>query len=661
MKKLIIAEKPSQRKEIEKALGDGNYIYTNAIGHLFELKKTNETWNEENLPIYLNDNIISNYTLKKDTQDQFNIVKKNLNKDIDEIICATDPDAEGEIIFRTIVEHLNIQNIKMSRLIIKDLTPTGLRQQFTIREDIKKYEGLRERGYARAFTDYLFGVNFTQALTLKSGIKSNVGRVQSPTLKFIVDRYNENKNHVKSYKYKCQIAYDGYIFNTKEEYETKSQAEVDKQRLINYLENKPDLQENSKLSKLSPPKLYDLTDIQKWSNRKLNLSTSETLKIVQSLYEKGYVTYPRTDSKFITEDTKSKLEQEYQDYTLVDILNNSIKKNEELNKQVVGKVETHEGLTPTGKSINKEQLNQNELAIYDEIEKVFLSNFLNEATIEKKVLNIDGIEEYTNTSKKINIEGYLNLYKNFKEKDFDKTDDKTFKIDILEIESKPKPLFTESTLLSKMQNIHLDIEDEELRELSKETQGIGTPATRSGIIKSLFDNELITEEKNKIIPTKKGITLINNLMLTNSALLNIDFTAKLEQDLKNVERNKSFDVYYSKIKEYTKEIVHDILESDIEKQNSSQNIFIGKCPKCNSDIIKIRTKTNKNWFTCSNKGCDFNFPVYTNVTQNDIKKLLMGEKSSPKSKVSKAGKNYKIVYYINKNNKLEQEFYNKVT
>lgn len=573
MKKLLIAEKSSQMRSLVTALEptakknkgfyEGtDYVFTNAIGHLFEIP----------LPVFVKDiselpkvfeptsNPAPLYTMKENTKEQTKVILDLLRrKDIEEIICSTDPDAEGEAIFREIIESFNGKLPYQTRLIIKDTTENGLRSQFENRESISKYEGLRQRAYGRAIMDYTYGINISQALALKSGIyKLSAGRVQTPTLKMIVDRYNQKINHKKLIEFGFNVITDIpeiVLKNPNHKFSTQNEAN---EYISNITNLKINLSPKEGIKK--PPKLHDLASIQKWGNKTLDLTAEEVLGVVQGLYDKGFVTYPRTDCKMITQETANRFNS---------FFGSKEGFNNEINAQVVGEVTAHEGLTITEKEYVGNQKNEN--AIYNQIKSVFLSNYLDSVNYsELKYSTL--IEEYDYTFKQhvIHSKGYLDFYDDnplsnvvtdFSEVSFQK-------IEVKEVISQPKPLFNEATLISKMQNIHSDIEDKDLQELSKSIEGIGTPATRGTIISSLFAKEYVKMDKKSIIPTEKGIKLIELLETVNSPLLNLEETAKLESRLKDVEKNKNLDIFMEEVNEKINILIDNIKNSNIQKTTS---------------------------------------------------------------------------------------------
>lgn len=565
MKKLFIAEKHSQCKSLMETFEPtstkktgywegNNYIFTYAIGHLYRLK-CNEFAKDINLLPYLFNpaevaNPINYYEANKKTLPQLKVVNKQLiRNDISEIICATDPDAEGEAIYRTIVENVGIsKNINQTRLIIKDTTVEGLKKQFKIRKPISNYEGLRQKAYTRALTDYTLGINLSQAFTIKAKAKTpfSVGRVQTPVLKMIVDRYIANVNYVKKIHYQIKFKYNELDIHESElKFKTVDEANA-------YINSKVGenivFDINAKDVKSLPPSLYDLADIQKFGVDKLSISPLKTLAVVQSLYEKKLVTYPRTDCKIITNETAEMLDSFYGGITV-----NSITLTENINKKVIGDVNAHEGLTLTAQKANLQDLSKLELDVYNEIKNRFLANYLKNATAQK--IEVESKSESTHFKGGFNAileKGYLELLNDKPFKNLVSMDEleqiqsdlsKPIQISrknllVNEIVSPRPALYTESSILSKMQNIHADIDDVDLKKITKNIEGIGTPATRGTIIENLFKQNYIQKKGKGLIPTDKGIFLINELQKQENPLINAEYTAILEKALIEVEKIK---------------------------------------------------------------------------------------------------------------------------
>lgn len=651
MKTLIIAEKPSQAKSLMEAFEPNaqkkqgyyegnNFIITNAIGHLFgrALDTFAEKWNDdyEQLPktFDASNNQIKYYKVKSQTKPQLMIIKSLLDRtDIKEIVCGTDPDAEGETIYREIIEFYKKEKMPQKRLMIKDTTVPGLKKQWEVMKDIKEYEGLRQRAYARSLFDFTVGINLTRAVNVAAGTSGvSVGRVVSPLLKLVVDRYTQNKGFKEIINFGLVFKFlDVELTNSKHRFDTVEQAK-------NYISSLPkEFQTTVAKKEISKkaPSLYDLAGIQKVANDKFSYTAEETLELVQKLYEQKLVSYPRTDCTNITNETAEYLNKIYGGKKIGDIsLNSSI------NKQCLGETTAHEGITLTSEVATS--LSTKEANIYQEIYNVFISNFLPDAIYDEYEVTIKTEEfAYTQKFNVLKKAGYLDFYDNKPVKFVDsfdpsKYDKKNLSYDISskEIKSKPKKLFTASTLLSKMDNIHSDINNKELEELSKEIKGIGTPATRGAIIQKLFDTKVVELKGKNFIPTEKGINAIKILEDLKLPIIDLDYTAKMEQSLRDVEKHKNIEEFITTINKETSIMIENIRKANITKAPSSfggAKEVIGKCPKCGKDIFE-----NDKSFYCSGykdePKCNFSFWKETKFFENKIKvtkskmqQLLKGE------------------------------------
>lgn len=679
---LLIAEKPSQSRALMSALDKSakkqkgfyesdNYIFSNVIGHFLEIPLTEFRKDINHLPFTLDtnaSNIVSSYSVKKSKKGEYKVLQELLMRsDLDEIVCATDPDAEGEAIYREIIESTKIREVKQTRLIIKDMTETGLKKQWQLRQEISNYEGLRQRAFARAISDYLIGMNISQAVMLKTGTAANVGRVKTPVMKLVVERYRENRSFKKIKEYTLEFNIGEItLSNSKLKFKTEEQA-------MFFLDsiNHPIKVSTLKTTKSSKqPSFYDLADIQKYGNKTFGYSSNKVLKIVQSLYDSGYVTYPRTDCKLITSDS-------------ADVLNVVYGKTNQIPKHNIGVVSAHEAITLTTKSLSfeeaKSKLTEEEYNIYVEIASRFKASYYDIATSEEIKVNIDvNNNKFDNKYNLLQQSGYLEIYndKPFKNLisntdyiNVNKLDGKSLSKEeivpvIKEVETKPKPLYTEATLLSKMQNIHNEIDDKELKALSKEIEGIGTPATRGSIIEELFKKGYFEHKGKAIIPTQKCVSLVENLETLNLPIIDVEYTAKLEKELSDVEKNLTFDNYKYKIDKLIDLMIKEIKENNniSHRKNdtcrsSGDKKILGICPQCSEGhITEVKGKYGL-FFACNNKTCDYTISNYYKLTQSDVIKLLAGDPTAVKQLESKQGKKYKARVRL-VGSKIELEFVN---
>lgn len=583
MKTLIVSEKPSVTKDLMQAIDHSakyangyyeskDYIFTNAIGHLLRLKNPEEinpkykTWNLALLPIQINNKIISNYTVNEHTKKQLKIVAELFKRtDIKEIVNATDPDREGELIFSTLYAYLESDK-PCKRLMLKDMTAEGIKEQFLAIEPGEKYNGLKASAYSRSISDYLVGMNITRALTVKYGRGSvlSAGRVQTPTLKLIYDRTKENLSHKKSIHYviKAKIEGTDIVLNLEnKKFNKKEEAE----QLLESFPQSLQIEMAKKKKSKTPPALPNLLDIQKIANNKWGYKAEETLNVVQSLYEKHKaLSYPRTDCNMVTENTAQKLNgklskfEKFEKYPLLDF--------NQLNKKNIGEVTAHEAITPTGVIPKYNVMNEKEINVYKEVANIFFANYCKNY-IYNDVIYTANVEKhlFKAIEKELIDDGYLKVYKNVnhKYKTILATGVYPVTYEVAEVESKPKPLFTEATLISKMENIHNE-EEGEIKKILKDVKGIGTPATRGSIIETLFKRDYIKNKGKAIITTDKGNKFIELLLAIDSKLLDVKYTAELETTLKEMVNNPGdFRSFLTEVNAVTYDMIEAIKASAI--------------------------------------------------------------------------------------------------
>ena len=633
--KLIIAEKPSVAQEIAKVVGasekknsylQGNgYIVSWCYGHLIALAQPQDydekykKWNLEDLPI-----IPQNYKLvvNEETKDHFYMLKNLMNReDIKEIICATDSGREGELIFRLVYEKANCKK-SFKRLWISSLTEESIKKGFENLQDGHKYDSLYQAGLKRAIADWLVGMNASRMYSLNYGNKVTIGRVQTPTLAMLVNREIEIIDFKKEKNYKLILFKNDF----KAESEIfKNEKEV--KEILEKIKCKKALCTKSEKENITkaPPKLYDLTSLQRDCNKILSLTAQETLNIAQNLYEKKLITYPRTDSRFISDD----MEEETKEiinilYDKFDLLQ-STKPICDL-KQVINndKITDHHAIIPTQNIFSSalEKLNKNERNVYELIVKRLL-----ESTHKKvkgyKYNYIFEIEEikFNSSYESIYDYGYLEIENLFLSKIKSKTlenEDKNynfdfengdylenFEINIYDYFTSPPKRYTEDTLLSAMENAdkkeYKNIEENQ----DIEKRGLGTPATRASIIEKLISVEYVERKGKNLIPTKKGI---NAIKIVDEKMKSPTMTAEWEIKLQNIEKGKfSEDEFLEEIIVFIKEFFDkNLVNTEIKKEmmqaneNLKEKEIIGICPKCKNNIYEA----DKNFY-CSNKECNF--------------------------------------------------------
>lgn len=616
MSKLVLAEKPSVAVDIARVLGaknrkngfiEGNgYIVTWCIGHLVGLcypdvyNHEYKEWKLETLPIIPEK---MKTEVLKDTKNQFEIVKRLLNDSkIKEVICATDAAREGEYIFGLIYDKAKC-NKPVKRLWISSMTDEAIAEGFKKLKNRSEYINLYESARCRAEADWLVGLNATRLYSVKHNNKLSIGRVQTPTLAILVERYKEIVNFVPEKYFEIEADYNNFKGLWKNEKGSKISDENIALEIINKVKNKPGIVEdviNEDKSKANPL-LYDLTELQREANKKFGYTAKNTLSAAQSLYEKHkLITYPRTDSRYLSTDMIPTLKE-----ILINISNAKLSKHialilsEELNitNRIVdnSKISDHHAIIPTNKTPSLKELNEAERNIYDLISTRFVSAFLPKYEYQETTvtINIEN-EKFISKGKTIKQLGWLELE--------GKTDDENIEqllpyleinqtievkqVNKLEKFTKPKKHHTEASLLSAMENIGHSIDDEELKEQIKD-KGIGTPATRSSIIERLIDVGYVSREKKNLIPTEKGIQLIEILP---NALKSPVTTAEWEYQLNQISKgSKKADEFMNDIKMMVKELVSEVIKGDsIEFKNTKvlEKEIIGICPRCNKNIYE---------------------------------------------------------------------------
>ena len=518
--KLVIAEKPSVAMSIAKVIGaknkkdgyyEGNdYRVSWCVGHLVQMANPDsydekyKKWRIEDLPIIPKE---YKYEIVNTTKKQFNILKKLMNsKEVDTIINACDAGREGEAIFRLVYMKANCKK-KIERLWISSMEDSAIKEGFNNLKDGKYYDNLFDSAKARAIADWLVGMNMSRLYSCLYDENYSIGRVQTPTLAMIVDRDFEIENFKKEKYYTVEIELDKFILST-----NRIDNRVIAEQLINLIGNTIKITDLVKKEKITKPDLpFDLTTLQRECNKYFGYSAKQTLDYAQSLYEKKYITYPRTDSRYLTEDM------------IVSTINNILGKNDfdtERIKIVFNskKVSDHHAIIPTVSSLSKDisYLPESESKVYR-----LILNKLNASVgyplVENttKIVAIFDSFEFTNTGKVIKDEGFTKYLKEYTSKKSEDTIFPNVNIgDELEIKEKnikekyttPPKHFTEDSLLKAMEIAGNDVLE---KGIEVERRGIGTPATRAGIIENLIYKGYIKRDKRNLISTRKGLNLVS--------------------------------------------------------------------------------------------------------------------------------------------------------
>ena len=543
---LVIAEKPSVALSIAKVIGaknkkdgyyEGNgYRVSWCVGHLIQMANPDAydekytKWNMADLPIIPKE---YKYEVAKATKKQFNTLKKLMNdKEIDAVINACDAGREGEAIFRFVYNEAKCKK-KMKRLWISSMEDSAIKEGFDNLKDGKDYDNLFESAQARAIADWLIGMNISRLYSCLYKQNYSVGRVQTPILTMIVKRDDEIANFKKEKYYTVELSTNGFTLST-----DRIDDEVATEQLINLVDDKIEITDIIQKEKITKPDLpFDLTTLQRECNKYFGYSAKQTLDYAQSLYEKKLITYPRTDSRCLTEDM------------IVSTVNNILGKNDfdtERIKVVFDskKVTDHHAIIPTVSSLSEDLSNipESEAKVYR-----LISNKLHASVgyplIEnttKIVVLFDGFE-FISAGKVVKDDGftkYLKDYKSKKNEDIELPDVKVG--DVFEVENKEikekftqhQKHFTEDTLLKAMEVAGNDALE---NGVEVERKGLGTPATRAGIIENLIYKGFVERDKKNLVATHKGISLVT---IVSDTFKSAETTAKWEMELSDIAKGK---------------------------------------------------------------------------------------------------------------------------
>ena len=625
----LIAEKPSVAKDIARIIGatgrndgylSGNgYMVTWAFGHLIQLAMPEAygvaNFRRESLPILPPDFQLiprqvkaeKGYKADPGVLKQLKVIKEVFDR-CDRIIVATDAGREGELIFRYIFHYLNCRK-PFVRLWISSLTDKAIREGLDNLQPGGRYDNLYLSAKSRSEADWLIGINATQALSVAAGQGVfSLGRVQTPTLVMICSRYLENKNFVpaKFWQLKAHTASGEISFPAQStaKWEQQPEAIAALQRVkdagqlvVKSVERKEASQE--------PPLLYDLTTLQKEANTKLNFSADKTLSIAQSLYEKKVMSYPRTGSRYISEDVFDEMPErvallgQYPRFAgYAAGLNGATLNRRSVNDS---KVTDHHALIITENLPG--ELSKDERAIYELVAGRMLEAFSGRCVkdVTTAVLSA-GDTDFMVKGAVMKVAGWRAV---FSEQDTEDEDNATLPplqegqclplsaVDLLEKQTKPKPLHTESSLLAAMENAGKELEDAELKARLKDA-GIGTPATRAAIIETLFVRQYIVREKKNLVPTDKGLAVYK--IVKDKKIADVEMTGMWENALAKIEAGgMDADTFRKSIEVYAAQITAELLSVQLSIANDETC----PCPKCNSGRILFYPKVAK----CSNVDC----------------------------------------------------------
>lgn len=657
MKSLILAEKPSVGRDIANALNlqqksngyiEGKqYIVTWALGHLVtnatpeQYNPSYKEWNLEDLPIIPKK--MKTVVISK-TNRQFKVVKSLiLDKNVKEIIIATDAGREGELVARLILDKVgNKKPIK--RLWISSVTKKAIQEGFKQLKNGNAYQNLYKAALERSEADWIVGINATRALTTKYDAQLSLGRVQTPTIQLVKSRQDEI-NYFKSEKYyTLSINVDGYDLNLNQQKRYKDKKELELiEHEIKHQEGKI-LEVKGKNKKSYAQPLFNLTDLQQEAYKRYKMGPKETLNTLQHLYERHkLVTYPRTDSNYLTHDMVDTIQErlrailatDYKSHVRDLISETFSSKMHIFNNQ---KVSDHHAIIPTEVRPSIEQLSQREFKIYMLIAERFLENLMNPYLYE--VLTIHAQLKGYHFVLKEKIPKQLG-YKALKDNPSSNTLTHSFKegqlfnvhrIDIHEHETKAPEYFNEGSLLKAMENPqnHIDFNDKKYAKTLKHTGGIGTVATRADIIEKLFNMNALESRDGKIKVTSKGKQILE---LSPSELTSPILTAQWEEKLMLIEKGKyNSQKFIQEMKNFTFKVVNKIKSS--EQKYKHDNLTTTECPTCGKFMIKVKTK-NGQMLVCQDPKCK---------TKKNIQRKTNARCPNCKKKMTLFGKGKEAVY-----------------
>ena len=646
--KTIIAEKPSVAREIARIVGatkreegyfeGGGYAVTWAFGHLVQLAMPDgygvRGFVRDNLPI-----IPDSFTLiprqvktekgyKPDSGvvSQIKIIATLFNKS-EQIIVATDAGREGELIFRYLYHYTGCTT-PFVRLWISSLTDKAIREGLRNLENGGKYDNLYLAAKARSESDWLVGINGTQALSIAAGHGTySVGRVQTPTLGMVCERYRENRRFTPEAFWQLHIAVDGnnngtVKFSSSEKWKEKEPATA----LYNKVKEagtatvtKAERKENTE----DTPLLYDLTTLQKEANTKYGFPAEQTLEIAQKLYEKKLITYPRTGSRYIPEDVFAEIPKLLAFIGALPEWKGKVQAKAQPTRRSVdgGKVTDHHALLVTGEKplfLSKEDSTVYQMVAGRMIEAFSEKCVKDTATVTAECAGV----EFTVKGSVIRQAGWRAVYGEEDKEEISIPDWQEGNMlalkgcSITEGKTKPKPLHTEATLLSAMETAGKDIEDEAMRQAMKDC-GIGTPATRAAIIETLFKRGYMERCKKSLVPTEKGLALYS--VVKTMRIADVAMTGEWEKELARIERGElSAETFSKEIEAYTREITSELLSCDKLFSHKDSGCA---CPKCGTGRMQFYGKVVR----CDNAECGlpvFRLKANRTLSDDEIKDLL---------------------------------------
>ena len=636
-KTLVLAEKPSVGREIARVLGchqkgDGclsgdRYIVTWALGHLVTLAEPEaynekyKSWNMDDLPM-LPERM--KLVVMNETARQFKAVQALMKRsDISDLVIATDSGREGELVARWIMQKAGYKK-PAKRLWISSQTDKAIKEGFASLRPAGEYDNLYKSAQARAEADWLVGLNITRALTCKYNAQLSAGRVQTPTLALLVEREKEIKSFIPRDYWTIQLNAGGFtatwrdgagqsmIFD-KEKAEAIAAAVSGGEAVLTTVTRAYKHQ--------VPPAAYDLTELQRDANKKYAYTAKQTLSFMQSLYEAHKaLTYPRTDSRYITDDVAATLLERLKSVAIgnyKELAQELIRKRPLSTKYIVNnaKVTDHHAIIPTDEQINLMQLSPEERNIFDLVVRRFIAVlspiFEYEETKIKLTVNK---QEFYARGKIVKNPGWKAAYGNLLAADDEEEEDREQSLppvqqgDRVKIisakaiagKTKPPARYNEATLLTAMENPARHMDNKALREVLETTSGLGTPATRAEIIEKLFSSFYAERRGKELVPTSKGIQLIG---IVPEELRSAEMTARWEQTLSLISTGKARDqAFIQDMRQYAAKLVTMVKASDLKFVHD--NVTREKCPDCGKFLLDVKGKKGK-MLVCPDRECGY--------------------------------------------------------
>ena len=666
-KTLVLAEKPSVGRELARVLkcsrkSDGcligdKYIVTWALGHLVTLADPEaygdeyKTWSLETLPMLPGKMKLE---VIKQTSKQYSIVKRQLrSSEVSSVIIATDAGREGELVARWIIEKSGVKK-PIKRLWISSQTDKAIKEGFQKLRDGKEYYNLYMAAQARAEADWLVGLNVTRALTCKFNAQLSAGRVQTPTLALLVQRENEIKKFVPKEYYTIEADIGKLFVSWRSKDGGLSTFDREKaERISKEIKGKPfkltSLRSSDKQT--YAPMLYDLTELQRDANKLYGYSPKQTLNIIQKLYEQHKaLTYPRTDSRYLTDDIVPTLNERLRAVPIGDTkaaAEDILRRKLKINKSCINnsKVSDHHAIIPTEQKVPMISLSTEEKRIYNLVVKRFLACFMGPYKYKQIKAEFEcESEKFTAGGKEEVSLGWKAVYSSDYSFDDEDTADAQERKQILPKmkysdefickntfvksgKTKPPARYTEATLLSAMENPSRFVNDKNMKEYLG--GGLGTPATRADIIEKLYSSFYVEKQGNSMVPTSKGVQLID---LVPPDLKEPLLTAKWEQELEKISKGKTQkQKFIAEIEKYSADLVKTVKNSSAEYKHD--NMTKKTCPDCGKYLLEVNGKKGK-MLVCQDRDCGYrrSVSIITNARCPECHKKMElrgeGEKKS---------------------------------